>query len=164
MKFRRAIERYRWEHLRCQMARVARWTLITVILLFAWIGFLHLTRETAVRHVRGVGADGVPVAVTEPQFPLSVTMRTRAWLPSGNRIEVALNGDGTYARLWSDLRSAQQSITLRLYYGGTSGIADTLHQSCWIVPPRECASSSSTMLLGRWTFRVAISPPCERPA
>ena len=53
---------------------------------------------------------------------------TGAWLAPGNRVEVMLNGDGTYARLWDDLRSAQQSITLQLYYGAPGRMADTLGQ------------------------------------
>ena len=105
-----------------------RWTLITATLCFALIGFLHVTRGTAVRHVRGVGADGVPIGVTEPQFPLSVTLLTGAWMASGNRVDVALNGDGTYSRLWEDLRSARESITLQLYYGNTGRMADTLRE------------------------------------
>lgn len=38
------------------------------------IGFLHLTRGTAVRHVRGVAADGAAISVGEPEFPLMATM------------------------------------------------------------------------------------------
>jgi cardiolipin synthase A/B len=37
-----------------------------------------------------------------------------------------LNGDGTYPRLWEDLRSARQSITLQLYYGAPGRMAHTL--------------------------------------
>ena len=40
--------------------------------------------------------------------------------------DVALNGDGTYERLWADLRSARQSITLQLYYGAPGRMARTL--------------------------------------
>ena len=108
--------------------RAGRWMVVTVVLCLALVGFLHLTRGTAVRHVRGVAADGVPIDVSAPQFPLVVTMMTGAWLASGNRVEVMLNGDGTYARLWDDLRSAEQSITLQLYYGAPGGMADTLGQ------------------------------------
>src|SRR5687767_13988092 len=50
------------------------------------------------------------------------------WLAQGNRVEVLLNGDGTYPRLWQDLRSAKQSITLQLYYGAPGRMADTLGQ------------------------------------
>jgi cardiolipin synthase len=111
---------------RSRVGEVARWTLIVVVVLLAFIGFLHLTRGTAVKHVRGVGADGAPIAVSEPEFPLSVAMLTGAPLASGNRVEVTLNGDGTYARLWEDLRSAQRSITLQLYYGHPGRMGDTL--------------------------------------
>jgi cardiolipin synthase A/B len=121
--WRRAL---RWRPTRRTLGRFARWTVVTLILCLAWIGFLHLTRGTAVRHVRGVGADGVPIGVSEPEFPLVVTMLTGAWLAPGNRVEVMLNGDGTYARLWEDLTSARQSITLQLYYGNTGRMAGTL--------------------------------------
>jgi len=76
-----------------------KWTSIILVTAFAWIGFLYFTRGTAVRHVQGVGAGGTPVGVSEPEFPLSVTMLTGAWLAPGNRIEVMLNGDKTYPRL-----------------------------------------------------------------
>jgi cardiolipin synthase len=92
------------------------------------IGFLYVTRGTAVRHVRGVGAGGTPVSVSEPEFPFSVTMLTGVWLASGNRVEVLLNGDETYPRLWQDLRSAQRAITLQLYYGTTGRMGDTLRE------------------------------------
>lgn len=108
------------------MARVAFCTLIVITIALALIGFLHLTRGTAVRHVQGVGADGVPLAVGEPQFPFSVTMLTGAWLGPGTRVEVALNGDGTYQRLWDDLRSAQQFITVQVYYGQPGRMATML--------------------------------------
>jgi cardiolipin synthase len=97
-----------------------------VTLCLALIGFLHLTRGTAVRHVQGVGADGIPLGVSEPQFPLLVTMMTGASLSPGNRVDVALNGDGTYEHLWADLRSARRSITLQLYYGAPGQMVRTL--------------------------------------
>jgi cardiolipin synthase len=103
-----------------------RWTSIVLGATLALVGFLHLTRGTAVRHVRGVAADGVPLSVSEPAFPLMATMSTGAWIASGNQVEVMLNGDGTYPRLWDDLRSATRSITLQLYYGAPGRMASTL--------------------------------------
>ena len=108
------------------LGKVGRWALRVVVLGLALVGFLHLTRGTAVRHVRGVGADGIPIGVSEPEFPLMATMATGAWLAPGNRVEVTLNGDQTYPRLWEDLRSAQRSITLQLYYGAPGRMADML--------------------------------------
>ena len=66
--------------------------------------------------------------MSEPQFPLNVAMLSGASLSAGNRVEVALNGVGTYPRLWDDLRSAQESITLQLYYGASGRMAKTLEQ------------------------------------
>ena len=117
---------FRTSRLLSTLGKVGRWTLLVVVLGLALIGFLHLTRGTAVRHVRGVAADGVAIGVGEPEFPLMATMATGAWLAPGNRIEVTQNGDGTFPRLWEDLRSAQRSITLQLYYGAPGPLADTL--------------------------------------
>jgi cardiolipin synthase len=75
-----------------------------------------------------VAADGVPISVSEPEFSVMATMATGAWLGPGNHVEVMLNGDGTYPRLWEDLRSAQRSITLQLYYGAPGRMADMLGQ------------------------------------
>ena len=108
--------------------RIGRWVLVMVVLALALIGFLHLTRGTAVRHVSGVAADGVPIGVSEPQFPVVVTMLTGAWVLPGHRVEVLLNGDGTYERLWEDLRSARLSITLQVYYGAPGRMADNLRE------------------------------------
>jgi cardiolipin synthase len=110
------------------LGKAGRWMLVVAVFCLALIGFLHLTRGTAVRHVRGVAADGSPISVSEPEFPVMATMATGAWLAPGNRVEVMLNGDGTYPRLWEDLRSAQRSITLQLYYGAPGRMADILRQ------------------------------------
>jgi cardiolipin synthase A/B len=117
---------FRTSRLLAPLGRVGRWTLLVVVLGLALIGFLHLTRGTAVRHVRGVAADGAAISVGDPEFSLMATMATGAWLAQGNRIEVLQNGDGTFPRLWEDLRSAQRSITLQLYYGAPGRTADTL--------------------------------------
>ena len=112
--------------IRRALGAVGRWTLIVVVAGLALIGFLHLTRGTAVRHVRGVAVDGAPIGVSDPEFPVMAMMSTGAWVGSGNRVEVMLNGDGTYPRLWDDLRSAKHSITLQLYYGAPGRMATTL--------------------------------------
>ena len=108
------------------VANVVRWGLTAVILLAAVIGILFITRGTAVQRVRGVGGDGTPVAPSEPTFPLTVAVLTGTPLLAGNRVELALNGDGTFPRLWADLRSAQRSITIQMYYAEPGRVADTL--------------------------------------
>src|SRR5204862_1693061 len=44
----------------------------------------------------------------------------------GNTVEPALNGDGVYPRLWADLRSAQHTITVQMYYSLPGKVADTM--------------------------------------
>ena len=105
---------------------VIRWTVFIVILVAATVGLLFITRGTAVRHVRGAGADSAVVAPAEPAFPLSVSLLTGTSLVPGNRVELALDGDGTFPRLWADLRAAQRVITVQLYYAEAGQVADSL--------------------------------------
>lgn len=116
------------QRLRAGLRKVSRLAVLAFIALVAVIGLQYLTRGTAVNHVRGVGADATPVSPGEPDFPSSVAMLTGAILLQGNHVEIALNGEGTYPRLWQDLRSARQSITLQLYYGKRGQMARTLQE------------------------------------
>ena len=138
---------------RSTLRRIVRWVALSLVVCLAWIGLLHLTRGTAVRHVRGAGADATPIAVSEPEFPLVTTMLTGAWLAPGNRVEVMLNGDGTYPRLWDDLRSARQSITLQVYYGNVGRMAQTLAEIL-----RERAAAGVRVFLLYDAFGTASIP------
>jgi cardiolipin synthase len=106
--------------------RLGRGLLVGTILLLAYIGALHLTRGTAVRHVRTVGLDGQPIAVADAAFLSNVTTLTGAVLSPGHRVQLALNGDGTYEQMWADLAAAQRSITLQVYYGNSGRMAGRL--------------------------------------
>ena len=103
--------------------RVGRGALRAVVLALALIGFLHLTRGTAVRHVRGVAADGAAIGVAEPEFPLMATMATGAWLAPGNRVEVTQNGDGTFPAAMGrpPLGAAVDHVAVVLRRPGSSG-------------------------------------------
>jgi cardiolipin synthase len=103
-----------------------RWLVAGALLLAAGIGLLFIFRGTAVQRVRGVGADGMPIAPAEPAFPLAIALLTGTPLASGNRVELALDGDGTFPRLWADLRAARRSITFQMYYLAPGRVADTL--------------------------------------
>ncbi len=145
--------------LRATLGIASRATLLVIVLGLALIGFLHLTRGTAVRHVRGVAADGAAIAAGEPEFPLMATMATGAWLAAGNRVEVMQNGDGTFPRLWDDLRSARRSITLQLYYGAPGRMADTLGEIL-----RERAEAGVRVLVLYDAFGTVDIPPRHRDA
>jgi cardiolipin synthase len=105
--------------------RVLVWVLLSVAVIASVIGLLFLTRGTAVRRVRAVGADGAAVSPDEADFPLTVALLTGAMLLTGNQVEVILDG-GVFPRLWEDLRSAKTSILLQMYYAGRGQVAETL--------------------------------------
>jgi len=99
-----------------------------VVVVFALIGFLYVTRGGAFKRVRSVGVTSGAVSPDEPEFALSVAMATGVLLLPDNRVEIAENGDGTFSRLWEDLRSAQHSIAIQMYYGLPGRVADTLSE------------------------------------
>jgi cardiolipin synthase len=105
---------------------VFRWLVAGMFLVAAVIGALFITRGTAVRHVRGIGGGGMPVSAADETFPRAVALLTGSSLLAGNRVELALNGDGTFPRLWADLRSARRSITVQMYYAAAGRVADSL--------------------------------------
>jgi cardiolipin synthase len=107
-------------------ARAIRWLVVGIGVVAAIIGLLFITRGTAVRRVRGIGGDGAPISPAEPAFPLAVALLTGTPIVLGNRVELALNGDGTYPRLWADLRSARRFITVQMYYAEPGRVADSL--------------------------------------
>jgi cardiolipin synthase len=105
--------------------RVALGAVQAAVGLVAIVGLLFLTRGTAVHRVRAIGGEGAPVAPVEPAFPMTVAVLVGTPMADGNRIEIALDGDGTFPRLWTDLRSARRSITVQLYYAASGRVADT---------------------------------------
>ena len=106
--------------------QILHWAFVAFVLLAAVIGFLFITRGTAMRRVRGVGADGEPVPPSDPGFATTVATLTGGELLGGTRVELALNGDGTYERLWADLAGAAEFIELQVYYAEPGRVADRL--------------------------------------
>jgi cardiolipin synthase len=89
--------------------------LALVLVVFAVVGVLYLTRGTPVSSVRTFGG-GDPPAVADPLFRRTVELLSGMTLRQGNHIELLVNGDQTFGRLWSDLQSAKKSITVQFYY------------------------------------------------
>jgi len=92
----------------------------------ALIGVLSVTHDTPVRSVIAEGDAGGPPSIEDPLFARSIELFTGTHLDPGNSVQVLLNGDGTYPRLWKDLESAQQTITVQMYYSQPGAVADTL--------------------------------------
>ena len=111
------------------MARLSRFGLVLVVLLvlmLALIGILSVTRGTPVRMVLAPGDRGGPPAVTDPLFERTMELFTGTHIDAGNRVEQMLNGNGTYPQLWRDLRSAQRTITVQMYYSLPGAVADSM--------------------------------------
>jgi cardiolipin synthase A/B len=98
---------------------------LLVVLLLALIGGLSVTRGTPVQAVLTLAGDDLP-AVRDSVFARTIGVYTGATLQPGNRVEIMLNGDGTYPQLWRDLRSARHSLTVQFYYSQPGAVADTL--------------------------------------
>ena len=113
-----------------RLGRLARRALLVasaaLLLLFALIGVLSVTRGTPIARVLAIGdATGIPT-VSDSLFARSMQLYTGAHLSPQNRVDLLLNGDGTYPLLWRDLRGAQRTITLQLYYSQPGVVADTM--------------------------------------
>jgi cardiolipin synthase len=98
----------------------------TLVAILALVGLLSITRDTPVSFVLPVEPDDRPPAIAEPEFARTMELFTGLHLESGNTVQQLLNGDGTYPVLWRDLRAAQRSITVQMYYSLPSTVADTL--------------------------------------
>lgn len=97
-----------------------------LVLAFATIGVLYVTRGTPLQYVRSVGGARALPPVTDPRFERVMELLTQVEVQPGNRAEVFINGDETYPRLWADLRAARRSITMQMYYAMPGRMADEM--------------------------------------
>src|SRR6478752_10071024 len=103
---------------------------IAALILFgvvlALIGILSVTHDTPVRSVIAEGDTDGPPSVEDPLFARSIELYTGTHIDPGNKVQILLNGDGTYPQLWKDLESAQRTITVQMYYSQPGAVADTM--------------------------------------
>ncbi|MEO7457728.1 MAG: phospholipase D-like domain-containing protein [Gemmatimonadaceae bacterium] len=92
--------------------------------LMALIGILGALKGTPVRRVKPYGGGERP-AVHEPVFRDTMESLIHAQMQRAHEVEIFINGDQTYPRLWEDLRAARESITVQLYYCEEGKMADT---------------------------------------
>jgi cardiolipin synthase A/B len=104
---------------------IGKWVLAAAVFAFALIGALTVTRGTPVGRVVTLSDSGPP-AVTDSLFGPTFELFTGTHVYPGNTVEAALNGNGTYPRLWADLRSAQRTITVQMYYSLPGKVADAM--------------------------------------
>ena len=107
------------------LTRLGKVVLVILLIAMALIGALTVTRGTPVRTVVTLSDSGPP-AVTDSLFERIFELFTGTHIFPGNSVEPALNGDGTYPELWRDLRSAQRTITVQMYFSLPGKVADTM--------------------------------------
>src|SRR5438477_3609793 len=105
---------------------IAALVLFGVVL--ARIGILSVTHDTPVRSVIAAGDRDVAPSVEDPLFARSMELFTGTHIDPGNKVQILLNGNGTYPQLWRDLASAQQTITVQMYYSQPGAVADTMQK------------------------------------
>ncbi len=109
---------------------ILKYGALTIVLLLAivlmLIGILSVTRGATVRTVIAAGDKGGPPSVGDPLFPNTIELFTGTQIEEGNKVEILLNGVGTYPRLWKDIASAKHTITVQMYYSQPGAVADTM--------------------------------------
>jgi cardiolipin synthase len=109
------------------MSRLKRAGLIAVIfavVALALIGALTITRGTPVSYVVTLSGSGPP-AVSDSLFERIFELFTGSHVFAGNSVQETNNGS-VYPRLWADLRTAQHTITVQMYYSLPGKVADSL--------------------------------------
>jgi cardiolipin synthase len=104
------------------------------VLAMALVGLPHLLRDPLVRTImvraastrqREPSMPALPPAVSSDEFRATFELVVGVGFTAGNQVDVLTNGDGTFERLWCDLRAARRSITVQMYYAGPGLVADT---------------------------------------
>ena len=109
-----------------RLPRKLAWiALFGVLLLFALIGWLSITRGTPVRRVIAIDRSGAPPAVAESTFAHAMELMSSTVLEPGNRVEILENGNGTYPVVWDAISSAKRTLTVQWYYSQPGAVADT---------------------------------------
>lgn len=88
------------------------------------IGLLSLTRGTPLHNV-SYGSSKAP-RMTDASFRDLIALMAGIQFEPANQVALLFDGDGTYPQLWTDLRSAQKTITVQMYFSQPGKVADTL--------------------------------------
>ena len=107
-----------------RLKRIGLIVLSIIVVGLALIGALSITRGTPVGYVVTLSDSGPP-PVTDSLFERTFELFTGAHIFPGNVVTPAMNGDGTYPQLWTDLRAAQRTITVQMSYSLPGKVADT---------------------------------------
>jgi cardiolipin synthase len=122
--------------------------LLTLLVLF---GVLYVARGSPVHGVVVEGLRALPPSVDDPVFARTMELHAGARLLEGNNIEILLDGNGTFPKMWSDIRQARRSLTVQMYYCTPGALADTVAR---ILAERSRAGVRVLMLLDAFGCRT----------
>ena len=115
---------------RHKLMGILKYSILTIVVIFLLtlmlIGILSVTRGATVRTVITEGDHEGPPQISDPLFPRSIELFTGTHIEPGNKVEILLNGEGTYPKLWQDIASAQKTLTVQMYYSQPGVVADTM--------------------------------------
>ena len=100
--------------------------LATILAIFGVIIFTFFTRGTPVREVCLIGEHEEFCAVGHPAFAGAFAILTNTTVKEGNKVEVLVNGEEVYGRLWKDLEAARDLITWHVFWFKPGRLADRL--------------------------------------
>jgi cardiolipin synthase len=98
---------------------------ILIVGALALAGILSITRGTPVKSVVAIGEKDGPPTITDSLFTRSMELYTGLHMTKGNAVRQVNNGD-VYTSLWKDLRAAQYTITVQMYYSQPGVVADSM--------------------------------------
>ena len=104
--------------------RVVAVVLVVLVGALALIGAITVTRGTPVSYVVTLSDSGPP-ETGDSLFARTFELFTGTHIFPGNRVE-AVNNGSVYQRLWSDIRSAQRTVTVQMYYSLPGAVADSM--------------------------------------
>ncbi len=88
----------------------------------------YFTRGTSIRRIRVLGDQTQLPDARSAAFQKHLSLMTGTRLTGGNEIQVWLNGDETFARLWQDLGAARKVICLHVFVMRPGEVARRLLQ------------------------------------
>ena len=97
---------------------------VLLVVAFALIGLLTVTRGTPVRRVLAVGDRQLP-SVRDSVFTRTIELFSGMQIEPGNAVQILPNGT-VYPSLWADIRSAQRTITVQMYFSKPGAVADSM--------------------------------------
>lgn len=109
---------------RDQKARTA-WLSLWLVAVGLMLGETWRSAHSRPRQSGELAGDLAPRS-SDSGFVTALDLLAGTHIVPGNRIELLLNGDGTYARLWRDLRAARSTIAVQMYYAKPGALSDSL--------------------------------------